>query len=182
MLSFCRNILGVHKRTSKVATWGELGCYPIALYIRRHSIKYYTHLNEKKSKKSLAYEAFECQKLLNIQNSWLLNISKIISLSENDHNRFQSTVYKIKGFNNNIKLNFKEQWRRKLNDDKKLNVLKQVKTNFILEPYLNNITDINLRVQITNFRISSHKLKIETGRHKQVNKDQRICKLCDSKY
>ena len=33
---------------------------------------------------------------------------------------------------------------------------------------------------ISKFRLSSHCLAIETGRHKKVPRDQRFCKICNS--
>ena len=35
-----------------------------------------------------------------------------------------------------------------------------------------------LRQKITQLRLSAHKLEIEVGRHKGVNRDERICMYC----
>ena len=60
----------------------------------------------------------------------------------------------------------------------KLDFYAQLKTNFGLEHYLN--LPFNLRQPITKFRVSNHRLRIETGRHEKpfVDRQLRTCKYC----
>ena len=55
------------------------------------------------------------------------------------------------------------------------------KHNFELENYLNFITEKKYKVALTQFRLSSHDLAIERGRYENINRSERICKLCNSK-
>ena len=46
------------------------------------------------------------------------------------------------------------------------------------EKYLTEIRNISILQQVTKFRLSNHKLAIETGRHEGVERDERICPFC----
>ena len=85
-----------------------------------------------------------------------------------------------------IKEKFREkivnEWFGKLSGDcngnNKLRFYKLIKTNFAREPYLNILKDYKLRKLVTKFRCSDHILEIEVGRHKKIQYEHRICKIC----
>jgi hypothetical protein len=78
------------------------------------------------------------------------------------HNTFKR---KIKVY---TKAFYKNKWyvkRNKLLDENgKLRTYLKLKCNFGFENYLHILSDFNQRKSFTKFRISNHKLKIETGR------------------
>ena len=41
------------------------------------------------------------------------------------------------------------------------------------------VTNDKHRKQLTRFRVSSHNLEIEAGRYNQLNRNDRICKICN---
>jgi hypothetical protein len=53
-----------------------------------------------------------------------------------------------------------------------------VKSNFGFEKYLDKIKNFEQRRTLTRFRISAHKLAIETGRYKGIPRHDRICTRC----
>ena len=55
----------------------------------------------------------------------------------------------------------------------------KIKTSFRSEKYLHNINNFTLRGAITKLRISSHRLKIETGRYLKLEVNKRLCNKCD---
>ena len=55
------------------------------------------------------------------------------------------------------------------------------KHNFEIENYLDFIIEKKYKVALTQFRLSSHDLAIERGRYENLNRSERICKLCNSK-
>ena len=55
----------------------------------------------------------------------------------------------------------------------------QFKPYFEYECYLDSIINVRYRKIITQFRLSSHNLEIERGRHSNVARERRICKLCN---
>ena len=55
-----------------------------------------------------------------------------------------------------------------------------IKKNYNMEKYLHLLKN-KLRRNITNIRISTHNLPIETLRKRGIRRENRICKLCKSK-
>ena len=51
---------------------------------------------------------------------------------------------------------------------------------FKFEPYLDIVKEPKYRKALTQFRTSSHNLNIETGRHFNITRNERICKNCQS--
>ena len=71
------------------------------------------------------------------------------------------------------------------NEGGKLELYSKIKQNFMMEPYLKQVRQFKLRKAMTAFRISAHKLEIETGRYikskkdgKYVHRNDRICTIC----
>ena len=54
------------------------------------------------------------------------------------------------------------------------------KTKRCLEDYLCIVKDRRHRLALTRFRLRSHNLAIETGRHNRIPRDQRVCSFCNS--
>ena len=46
------------------------------------------------------------------------------------------------------------------------------------EKYLYQVENVKHRQSLTRYRLSSHSLSIETGRHKSIKRDSRICPFC----
>ena len=55
---------------------------------------------------------------------------------------------------------------------------KLFKNAFSREPYLDHINCFHLRKVVSKFRCSDHRLEIETGRHRKLKVEERICQLC----
>ena len=49
------------------------------------------------------------------------------------------------------------------------------------ESYLVDIKNTDLRKQVTKFRLSDHKLRIETGRYENLSAEVRFCPFCPDK-
>ena len=75
-----------------------------------------------------------------------------------------------------------QQWRADLQNN---NVLKHlylhVKHSFCFSNYLKVLKTKHLRQQITRLIVSSHALRIESGRHgsNRVEREARVCQLCE---
>ena len=39
--------------------------------------------------------------------------------------------------------------------------------------------NVEYKIMISNIRISTHKLQIETGRYKNIEKEKRLCRVCN---
>ena len=60
----------------------------------------------------------------------------------------------------------------------KLKTYLALKTNFGLEKYLTILNNFHYKRSICRLRISSRRLQIETGRYRNVPRDERICQKC----
>ena len=76
---------------------------------------------------------------------------------------------------------YNELWNRKILRNPKANFIKYFKTNMNFEKYLIQIEDRKLRIPLTKFRLSDHELNIETGRHRNIPRNERHCPLCKAK-
>ena len=54
------------------------------------------------------------------------------------------------------------------------------KKTFEFEPYLNIIGNYMIRTCLTCFRLGSHRLEIQLGRLTCIDRESRLCKLCNS--
>lgn len=50
-----------------------------------------------------------------------------------------------------------------------------------MEKYLVEIKNVSVRQQVTKFRLSNHRLAIETGRHNKTPLEMRFCTFCPDK-
>ena len=50
-----------------------------------------------------------------------------------------------------------------------------------LENYLTEVKNVSVRQKVTKFRLSNHRLAIETGRHNGLKIEQRVCSFCQDK-
>ena len=55
---------------------------------------------------------------------------------------------------------------------------KELKSNFEFTSYIDTVKWFNLRKYITKLRLSSHMLKIETGRYTNIPRHERKCEFC----
>ena len=79
-LQLCRNILGVSNKTNVVATFGELGCYPLMIGSFGQMIKYWHHIKTEVDNRSLIYKVvsfMENRESLGRHN-WLSTIKFIL--------------------------------------------------------------------------------------------------------
>jgi superfamily II helicase len=73
-------------------------------------------------------------------------------------------------------------WQRSndLLKDGKLVTYLFLKTNFGYEKYFTIINNFSYRKLICRFRVSVHRLYIETGRYKNIPRNERLCKNCSA--
>ena len=73
-------------------------------------------------------------------------------------------------------------WQRSndLLKDGKLVTYLFLKTNFGYEKYFTIINNFSYRKLRCRFRVSVHRLYIETGRYKNIPRNERLCKNCSA--
>ena len=92
---------------------------------------------------------------------------------KNTSNKVKNRIKDI--FEQNIMYHIKSQSE---NNKGKLVFYGKLKEIYKKENYL-NIKNVKLRKIISNIRMSTHKLEIETGRYKNIDKDKRVCNACN---
>jgi hypothetical protein len=184
-LRFCKNILKVKLSTSNDGVYGELCRYP--LYISRfvRIIKYWckiVHTDNIIMKTLYKIAVDDCEKGL---KNWALNVKEM--LYNNGFGNiweFQNTC-NLKHFHKEFKQrlidNFIQGWNVKLQNNKVLDLYTSFKTNFEYEFYLDYLST-DLRPYLSRLRLSSHSLRIQTGRYagQRLDRNQRKCLLCNN--
>ena len=181
-IHFCKYILGVHKRSSNFAVFSELGRYPLEISILLSTLSY------KNTNTELLSDEFACSKTLhgNGFRSWFSSLRSIFSLLDIPYANNDLNCLNLQNFKKSIKrivlTKYKEFWAQfRLNNiDGKLRTYFSFKDHFETEKYLSVIKDFDKRRCFTKFRMSSHKLKIETGNFTRplAPLEQRICDHC----
>ena len=79
----------------------------------------------------------------------------------------------------NINYTFKQHCYNIIMTTPKGIMYKHLVNEFKLQNYLRKPLDVRSLKEITNIRICTHKLNLEFGRHRNVERSERKCKLCN---
>lgn len=181
--------MGLKKTSCNISAKSELGRFSLASFIKRQVLLYFCRLNQNDIN-PLLKEAYELSKNIHKDGcytwySFSNSIFQELGLDIIDYESFGDAFNKIKNnlkskFNNVISEHYKEKTLNKLSslsENSKLFLYSQLKTEFKMEDYLVN-QPFKIRQQITKLRVSDHTLEIETGRYKNLPRNQRFCKFC----
>ena len=85
--------------------------------------------------------------------------------------------------NPHLNILYRKNWTKNVNEEAfikqgKLRTYALFKSNFKKEVYLETVNDVQKRKCLTQFRVSAHRLEIESGRYKKKTVSERICKFC----
>ena len=74
-----------------------------------------------------------------------------------------------------------QEWNDDLNNNRTMSLYRLVKNKFGYEKYLDLAKYKSYRQNITKIRMSSHKLRIETGRYgrNRIDRNERLCQICN---
>ena len=114
-----------------------------------------------------------------MNTNWCKTI-QILNSSFNFHSRqIAPKDFPIK-VKKKISSDFILHWKARISNpavEKKLGLYSKIKKKFAIEPYMS--LPFRDRQIISKIVGSSHKLQVETGRHHDTPREERICKLCD---
>ena len=188
-LKYCKRALQVLNSSTGNAVRAELGRQPVFFDIIKYIVQYLIKLNNTDAN-TLLGDAFILNKELAKANlpSWytsILNFSKITGI---DIQNINSTTQKFSFFNstrnwidnqiiNDFHIPSRGQDKNGEPFRNKLRTYKLVKNYITIEPYLT--TPLPRRqTLISRFRLSSHDLQIEKGRHVSIPYKNRHCPTC----
>ena len=182
VISFLRQILGVHKKTMNAAIMAETGKLPISLKIFTSIFKYWIRTFTCES--DLVRQAILCNSTWDKRGQcWikiihflllLTNLQDVRPTDDENNNRKIFITFKKR-----LILVLKDIIQSEIKNSPKLDYYKKYKKVVQFENYLDNVPPC-LRIHVSRLRLSSHNLPIETLRYgkKKVERKNRICKLC----
>lgn len=188
-LSYIKRNLRVKTSSSTLAIYSDTGRFPVYLKQQVQALKYWYRVmsldNEHMVKK--AYNSLYESHCLG-QNNWCSHI-KALLYDHNHQSNWDNQIINIQDVNvikEKIYKKFMDNCLNQINnsdDNPKLRTFKLFKTEFKLENYLTKIKNLNHSLALARFRISSHNLRIETGRYDQPKTppENRICNYCDTR-
>ena len=83
----------------------------------------------------------------------------------------------LRHMKHNLEFLYKETWLAEVNDSTKnpmLRLYKTFKKTFEAEPYIHHISDRKIQKSLSQFRLSSHCLRINKGRHEKCDKGKKL--------
>ncbi len=183
-IKICKQILCVPKKATNISVLGELGRCPMDYNILNRVIMYYTRL-EGIPEISLLYRVFIVNTL---NDNRLCNIVRNVEeqlncTTENIDFKYKLSVNTCIGsMKNSLNSYFENLFFSFMlsEENKKPCTYKYFKNMFCIEPYLKCIEDPYIRKGLTCFRISAHGLRVETGRYKRIDQENRTCLICIS--
>ena len=188
---FLKYILGVRRNCSNMATLGELGEYPLHIH-GLISLLTFWHRIAQMNGDTLVRKALTLLESNGSNSSeWLATVKFLLRFLDMDRYYNYPADISAAKFKSlcmtKLKESFVQFWTGILNRDtsvegrsNKLKFYSSVKSVFERESYLENVSDFNLRKNIMKFRCSDHNLLIESGRHKKLKREERICKVCNT--
>ena len=175
---FLKYVLGVSKSCPNLSIYGETGEVPLSLKGYRLTLNFWYRIS------NLPDTALVKKALLEniiLRTNWIITIEKLIN------------YYNLADLIGNHSL-FKRENRQRIDkaynifwvneikkpDIARLQFYKGVKTIFKFEEYL-KLGNFRERQVITKLRCSDHSLEIEKGRHRKIDRSERLCKVCNFK-
>lgn len=149
-------------------------------------VKYWLRLHADKLNDALLLESLNdnMQMFKSGQDCWFKYIFTLLHDLNMDHIFNEPNKCKPKDvalLKRRLKSQFEDKWQANVFNSDKLRTYKQVKCLFKQEPYLTFVKNDIEKQALTRFRVSCHKLHIETGRYSipKLPVDKRICRVCN---
>ena len=162
----CKHVLGVQKQTTNIGVLLELGRIALQIYAKKAAFKNWERIRQGKVKTSYANAVKD-------NLPWVTDMKEC--LEKNGMMCFYVNSYENKPpfihkklFQKLSDIFHQEAFCNITNPQSKLRTYGLLKTSIGLENYLTKITNPAFRRAVTKFRLSNHKLNIETGRHKNI--------------
>ena len=175
-----KQILGVQKQTTNVGVLLELGRTPLKIECIRLAVKNWERIKKGDANPVLLASYSDA---IAEQLPWIEGIRQ--KLEKNGLLSLFLNLYPGKPPFIAKKLSkvladqfHQETFESIKKEDSKLRTYGLFKTNIGLEEYLTEIRNVPMRTNVAKFRISNHKLMIESGRHQGSNRHFRPCPFC----
>ena len=177
---FCKHLLGVCKQATNFGVWLELGRTSIMIFAQKAAVKNWERIRKGDANLylNLSYKDAQQDPLV-----WLSRIEKILvdnglgDLFREDIGENTRHISSILAQRLTDRFH-QEAFSAIQNENSKLRTYGLVKSLVGLENYLISVTNLNHRKSLSQLRLSSHGLMIETGRHRNIAVNKRFCCFC----
>ena len=186
---FFKRNLAVRETTPDLAVFGELGIYPVSLRLKTNVLKYLHRIEQMPIDSPVKWAYLELRSLHTAgYDTWLSKAMDVFTEYQSISNISFQTFIELSRHSMKFKVkkclhqHFETTWLSDINDQEKCPKLRtycKFKSNFQMEIYL-SLHEKTQRVAISKFRMSSHHLAIEIGRHSRpkIPKENRLCSNC----
>ena len=171
---YIKRILGCNIQTSNLMCRGEVGSRPLLLEILKRSISYRKSVIERES--SIVNTALEFE----TQNDSLPNFCHFVNnFNVNNEDFANVSKYVV---NKKSQDNYDRIWWTLINESPKADAYVMVKRSIFPEKYLFQVKNLKHKLALSRFRLSSHLLMIEKGRHMRprIERNERKCFICNN--
>ena len=180
-MSFCKQLLGVSKQTSNNGVLLELGLTPILFSAIKATVKNWERIRKHNCNK-LLLAAYNEARLSNLP--WASSLEETFAhngmlnmFSRTQLQRDNQSPPHVELFQRLVD-QFHQNAFNDIRSSSKLSLYSKLKEETGREKYLYLVENVKHRQSLTRFRLSSHSLSIETGRHRRIERDSRICPFC----
>ena len=179
-MMMCKQLLGVQKQTTNIGVLLELGRIPLSLFATKFAIKNWERIRLGQGNEILTASYKDCDLSWDSSIKSLLDSNGMLNFYMNESENSYPFVYKR--IFKRLHDNFHQDCFEKIKDDtSKLRTYSMFKTEIGMAKYLTEIKNVTIRSHVTKFRLSNHRLAIETGRHDGTSKEERFCTFCPGK-
>ncbi|MCG8046600.1 MAG: reverse transcriptase family protein, partial [Candidatus Thiodiazotropha endolucinida] len=178
-LKFLKQIIGVRSQTSNNAVYGETGRVPLAVIRKTRILKYWFKII--KNPNSLVFKILQNQIADNSRDSWASKVQQLMNDLGFSYlwNNTDITNLQLASMIERVYDQHYQKWYEALRTSSKLSTYNTIKTQVGIEKYLSVVNNSRHRSELAKFRCSAHKLAIEEGRFRNVERDQRLCVYCN---
>lgn len=180
---FLKRLLNVKMSTCNAAVYVETGRFPLHVNWKMRIVKYWLKIVKSENcileniyKKLL----FDCE---NGEKNWLYNVKMLLTQIGLAEVWLFPTSVNMNVFLHVLKTrlidNFITECRIRMDNSPSLTLFRELKEGLELSVYLMKINNFKHRQIISKIRMSSHCLNIEYGRHRNIERQNRLCELCD---
>ena len=182
-IRFCRFILGVHKKSMWLPVLGELGRFPLGIKMISQVIGFWGHILDS-NQNSLLHQMYDLMVSSSKTTPWLQFTKQLLTVSGFGHvwkNQFTFNTNKLQfAIQQKLTSTYISFWKTKKSENcSRLDFYSQITEQYTLQPYLVHIINLNHRKALAKLRTSAHSLKIESGRHKGIKREHRLCDTCN---
>ena len=167
--------LGLPKSCPNIAIHGDAGEVPISIKGYRLMLDYWNRLNTL-PESNLAKKALK--ENISLRTNWIITIEKLVKSYNLTETVDEPQKFKL-ALKPNSNSYYISLWEAKIKEVnlKRLEFYQTINNNFSPAKYI-DLPNFKMRKTIAKLRCSSHCLEIEKGRHRNIPRDERLCKIC----